>query len=228
MPRRQAYWVCALIEESDALQANAAGIAAAQLREAFADLKVGLFTGSWVLAEMMTAFATNRIDIWSQRLLLRSAWMSQCKHDDYRKCGRFGLAQLHRVGGWLVGAGKPLLAGISITPQPNRQATSCSLRESQDRFVIAEKDLSIRGPGEVLGTRDRTFIIRVARLPEQALLGKSANCPRAGAERPQTGRTIESLDSRTRSLCTYNHQKTCLDDLVSDSPNDKTQRASAR
>ena len=63
---RQAYWVCALIEESDALQANAAEIAAAQLSEALTDLKVGLLHGRLSAdekAEMMAAFAANRIDI---------------------------------------------------------------------------------------------------------------------------------------------------------------------
>ena len=204
---RQAYWVCALIEESDALQANAAGIAAAQLREAFVDLKVGLLhgrLGTQEKAEMMAAFAANRIDILVATTVIEvGVDVPNASMMIIENAERFGLAQLHQLRG-RIGRGAVESHCLLMYQLPLSQTAKQRLavmRESQDGFVIAEKDLSIRGPGEVLGTRQTGLSsFRVARLPEhEALLEKAqAIAEELVRNDPKRAEQIESRWTRAR------------------------------
>ena len=153
---RQAYWVCALIEESDALQANAAEIAAAQLSEALTDLKVGLLHGRLSAdekAEMMAAFAANRIDILVATTVIEvGVDVPNASVMYIFNAERFGLAQLHQLRG-RIGRGQHTSYCILMTSKPSSDAKEKLkvLEDSYDGFVIADADLRIRGPGEILG-----------------------------------------------------------------------------
>ena len=204
---RQAYWVCALIEESDALQANAAEIAAAQLGETLTDLKVGLLHGRLSAdekVEMMAAFAANRIDILVATTVIEvGVDVPNASMMIIENAERFGLAQLHQLRG-RVGRGAIeshcLLMYQSHLSQTAKQRLAV-MRESQDGFVIAEKDLSIRGPGEVLGTRQTGLSsFRVARLPEhETLLDKAQAIAEALVrDDPKRAEQIESRWTRAR------------------------------
>ncbi len=204
---RQAYWVCALIEESDALQANAAEIAAAQLSEALTDLNVGLLHGrlnAEQKGEMMAAFAANRIDILVATTVIEvGVDVPNASMMIIENAERFGLAQLHQLRG-RVGRGAIESHCLLMYQSPLSHTAKRRLavmRESQDGFVIAEKDLSIRGPGEVLGTRQTGLSsFRVARLPEhEALLEKAQSIAEdLVRDDPNLAEQIESRWTRTR------------------------------
>ena len=204
---RQAYWVCALIEESDALQANAAEIAAAQLGETLTDLKVGLLHGRLSAdekVEMMAAFAANRIDILVATTVIEvGVDVPNASMMIIENAERFGLAQLHQLRG-RVGRGAIESHCLLMYQSPLSQTAKQRLavmRESQDGFVIAEKDLSIRGPGEVLGTRQTGLSsFRVARLPEhETLLDKAQAIAEALVrDDPKRAEQIESRWTRAR------------------------------
>ena len=204
---RQAYWVCALIEESDALQANAAEIAAAQLSQALTDLKVGLLHGRLSAdekAEMMAAFAAKRIDILVATTVIEvGVDVPNASMMIIENAERFGLAQLHQLRG-RVGRGAIESHCLLMYQSPLSQTAKQRLavmRESQDGFVIAEKDLSIRGPGEVLGTRQTGLSsFRVARLPEHEALLETAQTVAEELVRddPKRAEQIESRWTRAR------------------------------
>ncbi len=174
---RQAYWVCTLIEESDALQAQAAEAVAAKLREQLPGLSIGLIHGRLKPAEKeaeMAAFkagdtallvATTVIEVGVD---VPNASLMIIENPE-----RLGLAQLHQLRG-RVGRGSEASHCVLLYQTPlsaNGKARLTVLRESSDGFVIAEKDLQLRGPGEVLGTRQTGLMeFRVARLPAHAHL----------------------------------------------------------
>ena len=204
---RQAYWVCALIEESDALQANAAEIAAAQLSETLSDLKVGLLHGRLSAdekAEMMAAFAGNSIDILVATTVIEvGVDVPNASMMIIENAERFGLAQLHQLRG-RVGRGAIESHCLLMYQSPLSQTAKQRLavmRESQDGFVIAEKDLTIRGPGEVLGTRQTGLSsFRVARLPEHSSLLESAQniAEKLVRSDPKRAEQVESRWTRAR------------------------------
>ena len=209
---RQAYWVCALIEESDALQANAAELAAAQLSEALTDLRVGLLHGRLSAekkAEMMAAFAANRIDILVATTVIEvGVDVPTASMMIIENAERFGLAQLHQLRG-RVGRGAIESHCLLMYQSPLSHTAKQRLavmRESQDGFVIAEKDLSIRGPGEVLGTRQTGLSsFRVARLPEHEALLETAQTVAEELVRDDPKRA-EQIESRwTRAHEAFAH-----------------------
>jgi ATP-dependent DNA helicase RecG len=116
---------------------------------------------------------------------------------------RFGLAQLHQLRG-RVGRGAVESHCLLMFQSPLSETAKQRLavmRESQDGFVIAEKDLSIRGPGEVLGTRQTGLSsFRVARLPEHEELLETAQTIAEELVRddPQCANQIESRWTRAR------------------------------
>lgn len=156
---RQAYWVCTLIEESDVLEAQAAEATWEELKAALPGLQVGLVHGRMKPAEkqaVMAAFKANDIQLLVATTVIEvgvdvpNASLMIIENPE-----RLGLAQLHqlrgRVGRGAVASHCVLLykAPLSKTAQKRLQV----LRDSNDGFVIAQHDLEIRGPGELLGTR---------------------------------------------------------------------------
>lgn len=156
---RQAYWVCTLIEESEALQCKAAEVSAQELAERLPGLKVGLVHGRLKSAEkveVMNRFKQGELDLLVATTVIEvgvdvpSASLIIIENPE-----RLGLAQLHQLRG-RVGRGEQASFCVLMYHPPlsaNGKARLQALRDSQDGFVIAEKDLEIRGPGEVLGTR---------------------------------------------------------------------------
>ena len=157
--KRQAYWVCTLIDESEALEAQAAEATAEDLRKALPNLRIGLVHGRMKpieKQEIMAAFKAAELDLLVATTVIEvGVDVSNASLMIIENAERLGLSQLHQLRG-RVGRGstasycvlmyKPPLGKIS---QKRLQV----LRDSQDGFVISEKDLEIRGPGEVLGTK---------------------------------------------------------------------------
>ncbi|TDN57220.1 ATP-dependent DNA helicase RecG [Scandinavium goeteborgense] len=156
---RQAYWVCTLIEESDLLEAQAAEATWEELKIALPELNIGLVHGRMKPAEkqaVMQAFKQGELQLLIATTVIEvgvdvpNASLMIIENPE-----RLGLAQLHqlrgRVGRGAVASHCVLLykAPLSKTAQKRLQV----LRDSNDGFVIAQKDLEIRGPGEMLGTR---------------------------------------------------------------------------
>ncbi len=172
---RQAYWVCTLIEESEALQCQAAAVTAETLQQQLPELRVGLVHGRMKAAEkaaVMTAFKTNQLDLLVATTVIEvgvdvpNASLMIIENPE-----RLGLAQLHQLRG-RVGRGSVASHCVLMYQQPLSQQGRERLRvmrETTDGFRIAEKDLQIRGPGEVLGTRQTGMMqFRVADLQRDA------------------------------------------------------------
>ncbi|WP_100639267.1 ATP-dependent DNA helicase RecG [Marinobacter salexigens] len=156
---RQAYWVCTLIEESEAMQCQAAEATAQELTERLPDLKVGLIHGrlkSAEKAEVMDRFKQGEVDLLVATTVIEvGVDVPNASLIIIENPERLGLAQLHQLRG-RVGRGEQASFCVLMYHPPlsaNGKARLQALRDSQDGFVIAEKDLEIRGPGEVLGTR---------------------------------------------------------------------------
>ena len=156
---QQVYWVCTLIEDNEQIQAQAAEVAADLLRESLPNLSIGLIHGQLKPAEkaaIMSAFATGQIAILVATTVIEvgvdvpNASLMIIENPE-----RLGLSQLHQLRG-RVGRGSAASFCVLLYQTPlshlSRERLQI-LRDSQDGFVIAEKDLSLRGPGEVLGTR---------------------------------------------------------------------------
>jgi len=157
--KRQAYWVCTLIEESEVLQCQAAEDTAVFLQEQLPELVVGLVHGRMKADEkqkVMDAFKAGDIHLLIATTVIEvgvdvpNASLMVIENPE-----RLGLAQLHQLRG-RVGRGSIASFCVLMYKAPlSKTATKrmAVLRESNDGFVIAEKDLEIRGPGELLGTR---------------------------------------------------------------------------
>lgn len=156
---RQAYWVCTLIEESELLEAQAAEVTCEELKIALPEIKVGLVHGRMKGLEkqaVMLAFKQGELQLLVATTVIEvgvdvpNASLMIIDNPE-----RLGLAQLHqlrgRVGRGAVASHCVLLykTPLSKTAQMRLQV----LRDSNDGFVIAQRDLEIRGPGELLGTR---------------------------------------------------------------------------
>ncbi|EPN0731942.1 ATP-dependent DNA helicase RecG [Yersinia enterocolitica] len=156
---RQAYWVCTLIEESELLEAQAAEVTCEELKIALPEIKVGLVHGRMKGPEkqaVMLAFKQGELQLLVATTVIEvgvdvpNASLMIIDNPE-----RLGLAQLHqlrgRVGRGAVASHCVLLykTPLSKTAQMRLQV----LRDSNDGFVIAQWDLEIRGPGELLGTR---------------------------------------------------------------------------
>jgi ATP-dependent DNA helicase RecG len=170
---RQAYWVCTLIEESDALQAQAAEATAEELRLALPGLAIGLIHGRLKPAEkekVMAAFKSGELALLVATTVIEvgvdvpNASLMIIENPE-----RLGLAQLHQLRG-RVGRGRDASHCVLLYQAPlsaNGRERLAALRDSADGFYIAEKDLALRGPGEVLGTRQTGLMeFRIARLPD--------------------------------------------------------------
>ncbi|MFM7227943.1 MAG: ATP-dependent DNA helicase RecG [Betaproteobacteria bacterium] len=156
---RQVYWVCPLIEESEALQLQTATDTHALLSAALPDLRVGLVHGRLKPAEKqatMDAFAKGEIHVLVATTVIEvgvdvpNASLMVIEHAE-----RFGLSQLHQLRG-RVGRGAAASVCLLLFQGPLgpvAQQRLAIMRESSDGFEIARRDLEIRGPGEFLGAR---------------------------------------------------------------------------
>jgi len=156
---RQAYWVCTLIEESEALQCQAAEDSARELAEALPDLRVGLVHGRLKAADkeaVMQAFKAGELDLLVATTVIEvGVDVPNASLMIIENAERLGLAQLHQLRG-RVGRGAAESHCVLMYHPPLGQLARerlGMLRESSDGFAIARKDLALRGPGEVLGTR---------------------------------------------------------------------------
>lgn len=156
---RQAYWVCTLIEESEALEAQAAQATAESLALALPGLQIGLIHGRMKSADkerVMHSFKVGELDLLVATTVIEvgvdvpNASLMVIENPE-----RLGLAQLHqlrgRVGRGVAASHCVLLYGSPLSR--NSRERLRVMRESSDGFYIAEQDLLLRGPGEVLGTR---------------------------------------------------------------------------
>lgn len=177
---RQAYWVCTLIEESDVLQCQAAEATAVILTEALPELRVGLAHGRMKAADketVMAAFKAGELDLLVATTLIEvGVDVPNASLMVIENAERLGLAQLHQLRG-RVGRGAQKSACVLMYQPPlSRQARErlATLRETNDGFEIARRDLEIRGPGEVLGTRQSGLMqLKIADLlRDQALIPK--------------------------------------------------------
>jgi ATP-dependent DNA helicase RecG len=156
---RQAYWVCTLIEESEVLQCQAAEDSAAELEQALPELKVGLVHGRLKAADkesIMARFKRGELDLLVATTVIEvgvdvpNASLMVIENPE-----RLGLAQLHQLRG-RIGRGSAESHCVLMYHSPiteNARERLSIMRETNDGFVIAQKDLELRGPGEVLGTR---------------------------------------------------------------------------
>jgi ATP-dependent DNA helicase RecG len=154
----QAYWVCPLVEESEASDQAAAEERAALLRLRFGD-KVGLVHGRMKGAEkdaVMEAFAGGALSVLVATTVIEvGVDVPNSTLMIIEGAERFGLAQLHQLRG-RVGRGDQksvclLLRGNALSE--TARARLALMRETNDGFRIAEEDLRLRGAGEILGTR---------------------------------------------------------------------------
>lgn len=156
---RQVYWVCTLIDESEVLQCQAAEDSALQLKEALPDLNAGLVHGRMKSAEkqaIMSEFKAGNIHVLVATTVIEvGVDVPNASLIIIENPERLGLAQLHQLRG-RVGRGATASHCVLLYHAPlshTAQKRLGVLRDSNDGFVIAERDLEIRGPGEVLGTK---------------------------------------------------------------------------
>lgn len=159
MEQRQAYWVCTLIDESEVLEAQAAAATAEDLQRALPDLRIGLVHGRMKPQEkqaIMASFKAGELDLLVATTVIEvGVDVPNASLMIIENSERLGLAQLHQLRG-RVGRGATASHCVLMYKSPLgkiSQKRLAVLRDSQDGFVIAEKDLEIRGPGEVLGTK---------------------------------------------------------------------------
>lgn len=174
---RQAYWVCPLVEESEALDLQNAIDTREQLQAALPQVRTGLVHGRLSAAEkdeVMAAFKAGEIDLLVATTVIEvgvdvpNASLMVIEHAE-----RFGLSQLHQLRG-RVGRGTAQSLCVLLYRHPpgaiarERLAT---MRQTQDGFEIARRDLELRGPGELLGARQSgAMLLRFADLGRDAPL----------------------------------------------------------
>lgn len=172
---RQAYWVCTLIEESEELTCQAAETTFEDLSAALGGLNVGLIHGRMKPAEkaaVMAEFKEGRLQLLVATTVIEvgvdvpNASLMIIENPE-----RLGLAQLHQLRG-RVGRGSAASHCVLLYHPPLSQIGRerlAIMRETSDGFIIAEKDLELRGPGEMLGTRQTGLLqFKVADLMRDA------------------------------------------------------------
>jgi ATP-dependent DNA helicase RecG len=173
----QVYWVCPLIEESEALQLKTAEETYAHLTTELPGLKIGLVHGRLKTDEkaaVMAGFMKNEINLLVATTVIEvgvdvpNASLMVIEHAE-----RFGLAQLHQLRG-RVGRGAAESACILLYEQPLSETARARLKiiyENSDGFEIARQDLHLRGPGEFVGARQSGLpLLRFADLEDTALV----------------------------------------------------------
>lgn len=168
---RQAYWVCTLVEESEALQCQAAEKAAEELQHVLQGMRVGLVHGKLKSADkaaVMTEFSRGEIQLLVATTVIEvGVDVPNASLMIIENSERLGLSQIHQLRG-RVGRGPTESHCLLMYQKPlaniGKQRLE-TLRKSTDGFYIAEQDLALRGPGEVLGTRQTGMLqFRIADL----------------------------------------------------------------
>jgi ATP-dependent DNA helicase RecG len=156
---RQIYWVCTLIEESEVLQCQAAEVTEKELEKLLPGVRVGLVHGRMppaVKTDVMNQFKSKQLDLLVATTVIEvgvdvpNASLMVIENSE-----RLGLAQLHQLRG-RIGRGTTDSHCVLLYRKPLGNLSKERLevmRQSNDGFFIAERDLEIRGPGELLGTR---------------------------------------------------------------------------
>jgi ATP-dependent DNA helicase RecG len=186
---RQAYWVCPLIEESETLELETATDTAQALREALPDLSIALIHGRMKPPEkekIMAAFKRGEVHLLVATTVIEvGVDVPNASLMVIENAERLGLSQLHQLRG-RVGRGAAESHCVLLYQPPLSEmarARLAALRETSDGFEIARRDLEMRGPGEMLGTRqagmpqfhiadllrDRALLARVQSVAEQIM-----------------------------------------------------------
>jgi len=174
---QRAYWVCPLIEASDALEYQDAESTFESLSEALPDQSVGLVHGRMRPAEkekVMKAFSTGKLNVLVATTVIEvGVDVPEATLMIVENAERMGLAQLHQLRG-RVGRGSDKSACVLLYKSPLSKLARKRLgvlRETNDGFVVAQQDLELRGPGEVLGKRQTGLMqMRVADLIRDAAI----------------------------------------------------------
>jgi len=155
---RQAYWVCSLVEESSVLDAQAAEAAYEDLNERL-DIRIGLVHGKMKSADkqaIMLEFKAGNLDLLIATTVIEvGVDVPNASLMVIENAERLGLSQLHQLRG-RVGRGSTKSFCVLLYQKPLSETGTERLnvlRDSTDGFVIAQKDLELRGPGELLGKR---------------------------------------------------------------------------
>jgi ATP-dependent DNA helicase RecG len=172
---QQAYWVCPLIEESDALDSQAAERLFADLKDALPGLRVGLLHGRMRSADkdgVMRDFKGGALDLLVATTVIEvGVDVPNATLMVIESAERLGLAQLHQLRG-RVGRGSRVSSCVMLYKPPLSPIARERLgvmRETTDGFKVAQKDMELRGPGEVLGTRQTGLMqLKVADLVRDA------------------------------------------------------------
>lgn len=186
---RQAYWVCPLIEESETLELETATDTAEALREALPDLRLALIHGRLKPLEkekIMAAFKRGEVQLLVATTVIEvGVDVPNASLMVIENAERLGLSQLHQLRG-RIGRGTAESHCVLLYQPPLSEmarARLAAMRETSDGFEIARRDLEMRGPGEMLGTRqagmpqfhiadllrDRALLPRVQRVADQIL-----------------------------------------------------------
>jgi ATP-dependent DNA helicase RecG len=203
---RQVYWVCPLIEESEALQLQTATDTYETLAEALPDLVVGLVHGRMKPAEkqvIMDAFSNGEVHVLVATTVIEvgvdvpNASLMVIEHAE-----RFGLSQLHQLRG-RVGRGSAASVCLLLYQSPLGQVAKqrlMTMRETTDGFEIARRDLEIRGPGEFLGARQSgEAMLRFANLETDQWIVEQARDVAAwllGSDKPEAEAIVDAHLSR--------------------------------
>lgn len=172
---RQAYWVCTLIDESDEIEAQAAEATLERLQEQMPTLRIGLVHGRIkpkARQDTMAQFKAGALDILVATTVIEvGVDVPNASLMVIENAERLGLAQLHQLRG-RVGRGSAASTCVLMYQSPIgsiARARIDTLRATTDGFKIAEKDMELRGPGELLGTRQTGLAaFRVADLMRDA------------------------------------------------------------
>lgn len=184
----QAYWICTLIEESEKLQCSAATLTAEMLKQELPNVRIGLIHGRMKTEEkdnLMKAFKHQELDLLVATTVIEvGVDVPNASLMIIENSERLGLSQLHQLRG-RVGRGNTQSFCLLLYQSPLSITGSERLRimrDSTDGFLIAEKDLQLRGRGDVLGTRQTGY--------QQY---KIANMPRDKALLPDVNRVTREL-----------------------------------
>jgi ATP-dependent DNA helicase RecG len=199
---RQVYWVCPLIEESEALQLQTATDTYETLAEALPDLVVGLVHGRMKPAEkqtIMDAFSSGEVHVLVATTVIEvgvdvpNASLMVIEHAE-----RFGLSQLHQLRG-RVGRGSAASVCLLLYQSPLGPVAKqrlMTMRETTDGFEIARRDLEIRGPGEFLGARQSgEAMLRFANLETDQWIVEQARDVAAwllGSDKPEVEAVVDA------------------------------------
>jgi ATP-dependent DNA helicase RecG len=178
----RAYWVCPLIDESELLDLEAVTQRAEYLRQDLPELRVELLHGRNTPTEkdaVMNGFRSGQVDLLVATTVIEvGVDVPEASLMVIENAERLGLTQLHQLRG-RIGRGRHESVCILLYKKPLSSVAKerlAAIRATNDGFLIAEKDLQLRGPGELLGTRQKGLIgLRIADIMRDAYLLPAIN-----------------------------------------------------